>query len=35
VGEALRWIGEQLVVLSLIYLFFDLFGLLVVVFRNV
>jgi len=35
VGDALRWIGERHVVLSLIYLFFDLFGLLVVVFRNV
>jgi len=35
VGDMLRWVSERLVVLSFIYIFFDLLGLLVVIIRNV
>jgi hypothetical protein len=34
-GGALRWIAERLVVLSFLYIFFDVLGLLVVIVRNV
>jgi len=34
-GDVLRWVGERLVVLSFIYIFFDVLGLLVVIIRNV
>ena len=34
VGDALRWVGERLVVLSFIYIFFDVLGLLIVIIRN-
>ena len=34
VGEVLRWIADRLVILSFIYIFFDVLGLLVVILRN-
>lgn len=35
VGAILRWVADRLVILSLIYIFFDVLGLLVVIVRNV
>ena len=35
VGEVLRWIADKLVILSFIYIFLDVLGLLVVILRNV
>jgi hypothetical protein len=35
IGEILRWIADRLVILSFIYIFFDVLGLLVVILRNV
>lgn len=34
VGDVLRWVSERLVVLSFIYIFFDVLGLLIVIVRN-
>jgi hypothetical protein len=34
VGAVLRWVSERLVVLSFIYIFFDVLGMLIVVVRN-
>ena len=34
VGEVWRWIGERLVVLTFIYIFFDVLGVLIVIIRN-
>jgi hypothetical protein len=35
VGSALSWVAERLLVLSFIYIFFDVLGVLVVILRNV
>jgi len=35
VGTIFRWVAEKLVVLSVLYIFFDVLGLLVVILRNV
>ena len=35
VGIIFRWVAEKLVVLSVLYIFFDVLGLLVVILRNV
>jgi hypothetical protein len=35
VGDVFRWVAERLVVLSFLYIFFDILGLLVVILRNV
>ncbi|OGO14954.1 MAG: hypothetical protein A2Z14_05450 [Chloroflexi bacterium RBG_16_48_8] len=34
VGDIFRWVAERLVVLSFLYIFFDVLGLLVVILRN-
>jgi hypothetical protein len=34
VGHGLKWAGERLVVLSLIYIIFDVVGLIIVILRN-
>jgi hypothetical protein len=35
VGDLFRWIADRLVILSFIYIFFDVLGVLVVILRNV
>lgn len=35
IGDVFRWVAERLVVLSFLYIFFDVLGLLVVILRNV
>jgi hypothetical protein len=35
VGELFRWIADRLAILTFIYIFFDVLGLLVVILRNV
>jgi hypothetical protein len=34
-GDVLKWISERLIVLSFIYIFFDILGFLIVIVRNV
>jgi hypothetical protein len=35
VGKLLRWVADKLIILSFIYIFFDVLGLLVVILRNI